>query len=258
MELMVPELELQQDLQRFAMRFVDRITQAAESLQTSPSATVRAEALRKNLLYASSAMEIATGASARVNLLDMFVFLHLSRRVLANHWIPTLYGADGAELDDAFTRAEQEIAGIVVRALGEQGLAQLANIVDSWLADNPGAIRVEGMRLGDFAATAGAAAQDRALQAKGLLSGVKVATDAANQAMVVAERALFLLHRMPFLWRLQMRVGMRDSLDDALVRVKTGDETARLAHFVKRGAVVAILGAATAGVFLVRMARRKA
>lgn len=255
---MIPELELQQELQRFAMRFVDRITQSAETLQSSPRAAVRDEALRKNLLYASAAMEIATGVSARVNLLDMFVFLHLSRRVLESHWIPRLYGDEGAELDDAFTRAEQELAGIVTRAVGERGFARLTNLVDAWLAENPAAIRVEGIRLGDFAATAGTAAADRALEARGLLSGVKVATEAANQAMVVAERALFLLHRMPFLWRLQMRVAMRDTLDDALVRVKTGDETARLARFAKRGTAVALLGAATAGVFLVRMARRKA
>lgn len=104
--------------------------------QRSRRAEVREEALRENLLYASSALEIATGPSASVNLLDMFVFVHLSRTVLERHWIPTLYDASGAELDDAFTKAEQELAEITVRAVGPQGLTQLTHVVDNWLADN--------------------------------------------------------------------------------------------------------------------------
>src|SRR5690606_29961129 len=114
-------------------------------------------------------------------LLDMFVFVHLSRTVLETHWIPKLYRDSGAELARAFTKAEQELADITVTAIGEQGLSQLTSIVDTWLADNPGAVRVEKIRLADFASAAGAAAQDRAIQARGLLSSVKVATEAANK-----------------------------------------------------------------------------
>src|SRR5690349_4228558 len=104
MDVLIPELELQQELQRFATAFIERITQATEALQRSSRAEVREEAMQKNLLYASSAIEIVTGASSAVNLLDMFMFLHLSRRVLETHWIPKLYGAQGAELDAAFTK----------------------------------------------------------------------------------------------------------------------------------------------------------
>src|SRR5690606_35884848 len=64
MNVSIPELELQQEIQRFTTRFVDRITQGAEALQGSSRAAVRDAAMRKNLLYASSALEIATGASA--------------------------------------------------------------------------------------------------------------------------------------------------------------------------------------------------
>jgi len=245
---MIPELELQQQLQRFASRFIERTTQCAEELQRSPSAEVRDEAMRKNLLYASSATEIATGPSAAVNLLDMFVFVHLSRKVLERHWIPTLYDQRGAELDEAFTRSEEELTEITLRAVGERGLAQLSNIVDAWVAENPHAVRVENIRLADFAAAAGTAAAERGLEARGLLSGMKFAAEAANQAMVIAERGLFLVHRLPFLWRLQVRLAVREILDDVFVRVKTGDEVANLARFARRGAYVALLGVASMGV----------
>ena len=109
------EHELTQELQRFTTRFTDRIAQAVEVLEHSPSARVRDEALRKTLAYMSSAIEIATGPYAEINLLDMTVFIHLCRTVLDNHWIPTLYGEAGADLADAFAKADAEIAEIAER-----------------------------------------------------------------------------------------------------------------------------------------------
>jgi hypothetical protein len=246
MDVEIPELELQHELQRFTSSFIERITQATEALQRSPRVEVREEAMRKNLLYASSAVEIATGPSASVNLLDMFVFVHLSRRVLEDHWIPTTYGESGTELDAAFTKAEQELGAIATRALSARGLAQLTNLADTWLADNPGQTRVEGIRLADFSGAAGTAAADRALQARGLLSSMKVATEAANKAMVIADRGMFLFHRLPFLLRLHVRLAVRDVVNDTMLRMKTGDEVAGAMRFARRTGYVALLGAATA------------
>jgi len=81
-----PEVELQQELQRFATQFTDRITQATEALEeSSHRAEVRHEALRKNLRYIAAALEIATGPTAAINLVDMIVFVRLSRAVLERH-----------------------------------------------------------------------------------------------------------------------------------------------------------------------------
>lgn len=244
MNVSTPELELHQELQRFTTRFFDRIAQGLEELQASERAEVRDEALRKSALYAAAAMEIATGPSAAVNLLDMFVFIHLCRTVLVKHWIPTLYRrAD--DLLDAFVKAEDELASITDTALDRRRRMELVEIVDAWIAENPNQTRVEGVRLADFSAAAGAAAQDRAIQARGLMSSVKTATEAANQAMLLAERGMFLLHRMPIVWRLQVRLGAREVLGDALERVTTGSEAASVARIAKRSATYAgLLGLA--------------
>ena len=247
MDVQIPELELQHELRRFTSSFVERVTQAAENLQRSPRSEVREDALRSNLLYTSSAMEIATGPSASVNLLDMYVFLHLCRRVLEDHWIPTLYRESGAELDIAFTRAEHELAELAVRALGPGGVAQLTQLIDTWLDENPGQFRVEGVRLSSFSGAAGSAAADRALQARGLLSSMKVATDVANQAMVIAEHGMFIFHRLPFIVRLHVRVAARDVLNDAMLRVKTGHELLDVVRVAKRTAVMALAATATLG-----------
>jgi hypothetical protein len=234
------ELELQQELQRFTTQFADRVTQATEVLGSSPRAEVGDEALRKNLLYVSSAMEIASGASPEVNLLDMIVFVRLSRTALQRHWIPELYGEQGKDLAEVFARSERELDDLASRALSPAQRQQLASIVEAWLAENPGQVRVEGIRLSDFSAAAGSAAAERAGQARGLLASVKSATRAANQALLLSERGLFLFHRLPFLWRLQARLGAREILSDALVRLTEGPQApvAKVKRLVGRGVIL--------------------
>jgi hypothetical protein len=261
MKSVLSEYELQEELERFTARFTDRITQAAAALDSSEHPRIRDEALRKNLLYVSSAMEIATGLSSETNLLDMVVFVRLCRVVLDKHWIPTLYGRHGAELADAFANAEEQIQAIATQALQPEQRAQLARVIDTWLADNPDQTRVEGVRLADFAATAGAAASERRGQATGLLSSVKTATRTANQAALLSERGLFLFHRMPSLWRLQARLGAREMLSDALVQLYEGPEspieklTERARHLARRGLLYAGL-LAGGGAVLWRLLRR--
>lgn len=230
------EHELTQELQRFTTRFTDRIAQAAEGLELSRRPEVRVEALRKTLGYISSAIEIATGPYAEIDLLDMVVFVHLCRTVLDKHWIPALYGEEGLELSDAFEKSEAEISDIAERALGSERAEDVGSLVDSWLADNPSQVRVEGIRLADFASGAARAAAGRMIEARGLLSSVKTASEAANEAMMLVERALFLLHRMPSVWRIQARLAARDIISDSITQV-----AGRAALF--GGLAVAALGA---------------
>lgn len=251
------EHELTQELRRFTTRFTERIAQACEVLEDSPSQKVRDEGLRNSLAYISSAIEIATAPYAEIALLDMFVFVHMCRKVLETYWNTTLYRADGLELATAFAKSEAEISDIAERALGASRREHVTSLVDSWLADNPTQVRVEGIRLADFASGAARAAADRMLEAKGILSSVRTATEAANEAMVLVERALFLLHRMPTVWRFQARLAAREILGDSIAQVSEGPEAplVRLARFAKGGAIAAGL-AGIAGLLILRTRRR--
>jgi hypothetical protein len=254
--------ELTQELQRFTTRFTDRIAQATEALEHSPSQRVRDEALRNTLGYMSSAIEIATGPEPEIDLLDMVVFVRLCRDVLDKHWIPTLYDDAGRELSEAFAKSDAELANIAERALGPSKTEHLANLVTSWLADNPMQVRVEGIRLADFASGAARARADRMIEARGLLSSVKTATQAANQAMVLVERGLFLLHRMPSVWRFQARLAAREVLGDSIAQVAKGPDAplVRASHhargLAKAGAFYAAL-LAVGGVIMWRITRRR-
>jgi hypothetical protein len=265
MEAAVPEVELQQELQRFATQFADRITQATEVLEGAALSGVRDEALRKNLLYVSSAMEIATGPFAEINLLDMIVFVRLSRSVLERYWIPQLYGSAGRDLAEVFERSDHELAEVAERVLTAEQRTQLTSLVETWLAENPDQARVEGIRLADFSSAAGSAAAERAARTKGLLASVRSASRAANQALLLSERGLFLFHRLPFLWRLQARLGVRQVLGDMFLQLGDGPNApiGRLTRQVQRLLVrslvtVGVLGGA-AGLlwWLVSPARRR-
>jgi hypothetical protein len=255
METEIPELELQQALQRFTTQFTDRVSQATEILERSSRRRVRDDALRANLLYVSSAMEIATGPVPAINLLDMFVFVRLGRAVLERHWLPE-YGAEGTALGEAFARTDDEISALAGRSLGAERCAQLASIVDAWLADNPAQTRVEGIRLADFSEAAGAAVGARSIEVRGLLSSVKTATVAANQAFQLVERGLFLVHRLPFLWRLQARLGAREVLGDSTLLLTEAVQVPlrRLTSLARNGT---LLGGAAAIVLWLRRSRAR-
>jgi len=255
----LPALELQDALQRFTTQFADRVTQAMEPLERSSEAGLRDEALRKNLLYVSSALEIASGLDPQVNLFDMIVFVHLSRALLEKHWIPVLYRESGADLAEVFARSEQELETLAEQALTRAQQTQLMNVVDTWLAENPQQIRVEGIRLADFARMAGNAAAERAVQTKGLLSSVSMASRAANHVLLLTERGLFLAHRLPSVWRLQARLAARDIATDLVAQLSEGPDApvprmARRARtFARHGAIyLAVLVALAVLVWLLR------
>jgi hypothetical protein len=215
------DIELQQDVERHASQLTERVTQALEPLELSSDAAISDTALRHNLLCASAAVDIATGPFPNVNLLDMIVFVRLSREVVEEYWVPKVYGTGGEGLQEAYRKSEEELWSIADKVMDEPRKRDLMDLIDQWRIANPGQLRVEGIRLGDFSAAAGEAARARAARAKGLLSSVRSATQAADQAFLLAERARFLVHRMPFLVRLQVRLAAREIVSDTVSQLRT-------------------------------------
>jgi hypothetical protein len=215
------DIELQQDVERYASQLTERVTQALEPLERSPDLAISDTALKQALLYASAAVDIATGPFPEVNLLDMLVFVRLSREVVEEYWVPEVYGTRGEDLRDAYRKSEEDLWSIADKVMDEARKRDLMELIDQWRSANPEQTRVEGLRLGDFAVAAGEAARARSAKAKGLLSSVRSATQAADKALVLAERARFFVHRMPFLVRLQARVAAREIVSDAICHLRT-------------------------------------
>jgi hypothetical protein len=224
----VTQAELQQGLQRFTGEFGDRISQAMyEAIQGVPPDEASNTAMRMALVYESSALDIATEPYPEVGILDMVVFLRLGRITLAEYWVPKVLGERGRPLLSAFEKSEQAFWPIADKILSPDQKATIIADIDAWHREHPDQMRVEAIRFSDFAAEAGAVAKERAREASGMLASVKAATIATDQLVLMGERGLFLANRMPFLIRLQARLGAREMLGDTVETVGEFDGLAR-------------------------------
>jgi hypothetical protein len=216
----VSSVELQQSLQRFTGEFIDSVTQAMKALD-DPKRPERQElALRRLLLYGSSSLDIASGPLPEVNMLDMIVFLSLSRHVLESYWVPKQLGPEAQPAVSAFEASEATLWSLSNRILSTSQQGQVHQLIRDWLSRHADQVDVEWVRFQDFALRSGAVAQERADDAQGMLGSLKSASQSADQAVRLAERALFLGNRMPFLLRLQARLGADEVLDDTAGRLQ--------------------------------------
>ena len=216
----VPQAELLEDLQRFTGQFMDHVTQAGnEVVESAPTDATSDAALRTSLLLMASALDIASEPLPELAVLDMVVFLRLARSTLADHWLPKVYGDRWRPLLVALEEAEQRFWPIATKIMSEPQKADLVSRIDAFRRANPNLVRVEAVRLTDFSAHAGAVAVARELDVAGALAAVKAATQTGDQAVMLAERGVFLLNRLPFLLRLQVRLGSREIVGDTLAKV---------------------------------------
>jgi hypothetical protein len=222
------QAELQQSLQRIASQFQSRIGQISMDAKAAAGIAQQDLALRQSLLYQSSILDIATGPEPEVNLLDMVVFARLGAGSLMSYWTSERLGDASRAFGDAFATLERDVALLADRVLSTEQRALLQHLIESWQAENPDQHVVEGVRFVSFGRVVGEAADERGTQARGLLSGVKSAAQTADRVLLLAERALFLSQRVPFLLRAQTRLGAREVTGDALLLL--GDMDSLLEH----------------------------
>lgn len=208
------QAEVQQDVQRFAGRFTDRVMQAAEALADPQHPSQTEAVLRRALLYDANALEIATGPVPELNLLDTLVFVSLVRTAFERHWLPEVFGARGEIMLHALTTSSDDAWGLADKFLLPEHIDQLRDQIQAWQASHPGQCRVESVRLADFSELA--ARPDRGKAGLGLLANVRMASQAADQALLFGERALFWAQRAPALLRLQARLGALELTSDGL------------------------------------------
>lgn len=208
----VSQSELQDDIQRFTSVLISRIVQTMEDIQNDKPANLQEEITRRTLLYLSNAFDIVTGSDPAVSLLDMIVFVRLNREVIHDYLIPEVYGDAGKTLLNDFLKSEEELWDIAAKVMTDEQKRKLIAVIEQWRKENPEQIRVESVRINDFSVLTGSAALERTQQARGLLSSVKSAVVSVDQALLIAEQALYLGQRMPFLLRMHVRLGVMELL----------------------------------------------
>jgi hypothetical protein len=218
---------------RFEARFAARLTAAFNPLIESPDIEVRLRAGRDQLAFITSALDIAVGSAPEVDLLDMLTLVTLGRDAMTRRWSPDLCGDRAQGVADAFQGSMEDISAVAAGVLSDEIEAELGQVIREWQSENAGNDNVAGVRLSAYAkyrVGSGAAKS-------GLFALLRGASETADTAVLLGERALYATQRMPYLVRLHVRIAAREAIVDAQRATK---QVLRRAAVVTGG--VALLG----------------
>jgi hypothetical protein len=211
--------ELEAEVMRFGDELTALVAQAADDFaEQVGTPQARAQALRWKTEVADNTMIIATGANSTANLLDMVVFVTLGRMNSEDHWVPRC-GPAAQPLLDVTRKLEQEIWTIAGRVLTPAQQDELRSMIRAWRAEHPGQVDAS-VRFRDFAGVA--AKKERDAKGKpgsvfGFLfldpfAGLDPATREMEQTRYVADRALYVIKRMPTLLRWESELFFAQAL----------------------------------------------
>ena len=202
--------ELRHEIMRFAGRSAERVDDAYFKLEErfqTPKA--RRAALENSSAYVTSALDIAIGPNPEVNMLDMVVFVTLTRIVVEEYWVPKVFGDEAKILVEVFRSNEAEIWSIAGKVLTPQQQQELRDLIRQWRDRDPDRVYVEAARFGDFAWFMGESELAKAQQGGGFL-GIKGVTREVSETRMLAERAMFYAQRVPWIVRSMVRLLLLD------------------------------------------------
>ncbi len=200
--------ELRLRVQRFADEFNDGVNEPLlHILDTDPDVRRRRLALDMAYVYGSTAIQIAASPFPEVAVLDMVVFVSLTRDTIERWGVEHLGPSHRAALLARFRTYEEEIWSVARTLLDSEQEQTLRELLVEWRANNPDQKHVESIRFGEFIDELGV--EDRA-QARGLMSSVTNAAAAADDALELAERLTYFFQRAPLIWRLHAQIAFFD------------------------------------------------
>jgi len=205
-------VEVQQRVLRFADQFSTRITVATAQLRHGTNAIDPAEVLRWKIALGTETCSIASGPNAVADLLDLTVFVTVTRASVEEHWLPEVFGESARPLLESCRNAETEIWRLAGGVLNPEQQAELRQGIGLWRAQNPLPENLLAARaLGLTARVAEARKTDKPASSASVfnllmldpLSGLDPATREIAETRLFAERALYVAQWMPMLLRWQ-------------------------------------------------------
>jgi hypothetical protein len=208
--------ELEDHVRRFADRYITRVALAADlvSSQTSDE-QIRGLMVKWKAVSFAAIVDVAIGANAVTNLLDMMTLTRLSRIVVDSFWVPEILGEElGRDFHTTFVDLEEDIWTVADDVLTEQHQDELRFLVDAWHAENPEQVYPWYVRLSNFSGQR-AASLAAVQQTGGLLKEVARAREAAEEIQAFGERVLFYLQRAPLITSTEFETSVIDVLRGA-------------------------------------------
>jgi hypothetical protein len=204
-------VEVQQLLLRFADEYTTRMVFGIDKLRRGTNVLDTADILRWKITLATATCSIATGPKPVANLLDMVIFVTVTRMALEDHWQPKVFGESARPLLESAQSSEAEIWLIAGGVLRPEQQTELRHAIATWYAQNPLPESVTAARALGFASQVAETHKDDAAKPGSVfsllgvdpLAGMDPAVRELAQTRMLAERALFLTQKMPTLLRWQ-------------------------------------------------------
>ena len=220
----LPPAQIQVELMSFTDSYTALLGQAADRMAESIPEQ-RQVILQAKIRNIRNAIIIAAGANPVGSLLDMTVMVTLQRQVTEEHWVPQIYGEAGEPFLTALTLLEREIWQLAARALDEEAVEALKELIPEIRARFPDQVLVSSIRASDFAEDRRAAVVQleggtSLLQLFQLdpLASLSPASQELAQTRLLAERFFFWIKRMPVMMNWQMEDMVMDTFSEPEVQ----------------------------------------
>ena len=222
----VDPVEVQQALLRFADEYSTRMVVGVDKLQRGTNALDPAEVLKWKIALATETCTIASGPNSVASLLDMTIFVTVTRMGLEEYWQPDVFGESAQPMLESCRIAETEIWQLAGTVLKPEQQAELHKAIVAWHQQNPQPESVLAARTLGFAsqlAAANTTGSDKSDSVFNLLkvdplSGLDPAVREIAQTRLFAERALFVTQKMPTLLRWQTELMSVNAVEMPAVR----------------------------------------
>lgn len=207
---------LQSEVMRSADVYVGSVASAADAFQArvnTPAARLAGQQWK--LLEATSAYINATGENPLLNAVDMAVLATLSREVIEQAWVGGPFGEAAQPLLQVHLTLEREAWESLNPFLSAEQLHELHGLIAAYRKRFPDQRFLAAVRLPELVETldtgpAGTAPRHSASLLSLLyldpLAGLDPATQAVEQARLLAQRGIYYAQRMPTLlaWQLEL------------------------------------------------------
>ena len=207
----VDPVDVQQKLLRFADEFFMRMIAGVDKLQRGTNALEPAETLKWKIMLGTETCSIASGPNAVADVLDMTVFVTVTRAGLEDYWQPKVFGKSAQPMLDGCRHAETEIWRLASTVLKPEQQAELRQAIEVWRQQNPFTETGLAAPTLGFASQVAQASQSKTTTAGSVfdllnldpLAGLDPVTRQIAETRLFAERALYVTQKLPMLLRWQ-------------------------------------------------------
>ena len=242
----VDPVEVQQAVLRLTDAFATRMILDVEKLRRGRRDADPAEVLQWKIAIGTETSSIASGPNPVANLLDLTVFITVTRMALEDHWQPEVFGNSAGPMLDNCRIAEAEIWQLAGMLLEPEQQEELRQAIEDWRGRNPLPEDVFAARALGFtsrmtpAKTVDAARPGSVFSLLRVdpLAGMDPAVREIAQTRLVAERVLYVAQKMPMLLRWQTELLTLNTTELPAVRQWT-TTSAQIAEAVQRFTAVA-------------------